>query len=149
MEKENNGIKSSTLIKIIVVLGILMALILGWKILSDKQEAKREEIYAFYITDEDQNLLMQGGIDTAELVTDEKDGQTVYRVKVNFTDDAAVIFENITELNLNRSIQLYLDDEMILSSPINEVITNGQIYIPANDESHGKELAFKLKNTEI
>ena len=59
MEKENNGIKSSTLIKIIVILGILMALILGWKIFSDKQEAKREEIYAFYITDEDQKLLMQ------------------------------------------------------------------------------------------
>lgn len=149
MEKENGGIKGSTIIKIIIILAILMAFILGWKILSDKQEAKREEIYAFYITDENQNLLMEGGIDTAELVTEEKDGETVYRVKVNFTDDAAVIFENITELNLNRSIQLYLDNEMILSSPINEVIANGQIYIPANDEEHGKELAFKLKNTEV
>lgn len=149
MGTENNGMKGSTILRIVIAVFFLMALILGWKILSSKQEAQREEIYVFYITNEDQNLLMQGGIDTAELVEEESDEGTIYRVKVSFTDDAAVMFENITELNLNRSIQFYLDDELILSTPVNEVIGGGQIFIPANNEDHGQELAFKLKNTEM
>lgn len=149
MGTDNNRIKSSTLIRIVIVIFLLMMLILVWKLLSLKQEYQKEEIYIFYITDENQNLLMQGGIDTAELVETESDEGTVYSVMVNFTDDAAVTIENITESNLNKSIQLHLDNELILLAPITEVIGSGQIFIPANSEDHGQELAFKLRNTEM
>ena len=61
------------------------------------KQDNREEIYTFYITDQDGDLLMLGGIDRAELeeVTNSETNDIEYNVEVNLTKDATVIFENI------------------------------------------------------
>lgn len=69
-------------------------------------------------------------------------------VRVNLTRDATVIFENITSTNMNRIINIYLDDELLFSSTINNVICSGEFHIPVHNEEQGEELAFKLQNSK-
>ena len=93
---------------------------------------------------------MQGGIDRAELEENtnrETNDDIKYNVAIYLTEDATVIFENVTVTNLKQILNIYLDDELLISSTINSVISNGQLYIPVNDAQQGDELVFKLNNT--
>ena len=148
-EETKTGIKSTTLLKVVGAILLLMLIVFIYLFFVSKQD-NREEIYTFYITDQDGDLLMQGGIDRAELeeVTNSETNDIEYNVEVNLTKDATVIFENITDTNLNQILNIYLDDELLLSSTINSVISNGQLYIPVYDAQQGDELVFKLNNTK-
>lgn len=147
-EETKTGIKGTTLLKVVGAILFLMLIVFIYLFFVSKQD-NREEIYTFYITDQDGDLLMRGGIDRAELeeATNSETNDIEYNVEVNLTEDATVIFENITDTNLNQILNIYLDDELLFSSTINAVISNGQFYIPVNDAQQGEELVFKLNNT--
>lgn len=148
-EETKTGIKSATLLKVVGAILFLMLLVFIHLFFVSKQD-NREEIYTFYITNQDGDLLMQGGIDRAELEENtnrETNDDIKYNVAIYLTEDATVIFENVTVTNLKQILNIYLDDELLISSTINSVISNGQLYIPVNDAQQGDELVFKLNNT--
>ena len=95
-EETKTGIKSTTLLKVVGAILLLMLIVFIYLFFVSKQD-NREEIYTFYITDQDGDLLMLGGIDRAELeeVTNSETNDIEYNVEVNLTKDATVIFENI------------------------------------------------------
>lgn len=148
-DKVNKGIKGSTLLKIIAIIFVVIISILLF-FLSNKNSDNREEIYSFYITNENEDVLMEGKIKEAKLEKNvsEKPNEEEYFIKVGLTEDGAVIFENITHTNMNEIINIYLDDNLLLSSVVNEVVSSGQFYIPVHDEKQGEELIYKLNNTK-
>lgn len=149
-----NGFKVARLLLSIFLLLICAFVFLCLKeVVEKKNQINREGIYSFYITDQSGNLLMEGGIETAELeeVTSlNSEEETEYNVKIYLTKEAAVIFANITDLRLGETISIYLDDELLITSQVNSTITDGELYIPVGgDEDAGKRLEFKLQNTEL
>lgn len=61
-ETQNKGINGSRLLKVIVVFLILITIRFVYLCIEENVD-NRKEIYTFYITNEDEDILMQGGLE--------------------------------------------------------------------------------------
>lgn len=80
-------------------------------------------------------------IESVEIVVNEKEGRKDFCVSLNFTDEGAKKFENVTKELIGQSLEVYVDDELIINPIIQSIIADGKVQI-SNFESY--EDAAKL-----
>jgi len=66
----------------------------------------------------------------AEVVTDQRTGQV--QVSLQFNDEGARLFEEITSRNIGKPVGIFLDGEPISTPRVNQVISNGEAVITGN-----------------
>lgn len=82
-------------------------------------------------------------IGSVEIVVNENESRKDYGVSLNFTDEGGEKFENVTKELIGQSLEIYVDDELIIKPIIQSIITDGKVQI-SNFESY--EEADKLVN---
>lgn len=80
-------------------------------------------------------------IESVEIVVNENEGRKDFCVSLNFTDEGAKKFENVTKELIGQSLEVYVDDELIINPIIQSIIADGKVQI-SNFESY--EDAAKL-----
>ena len=110
------------------------------------KEELRDGKYEFLIKNQDDKVLMIGGIKGASSKTNEDlDGQKTYAIEIQFTDEASEKFENITKDYLGEQIRVYIDDEMISEAKVYSVISGGTCQIANLDRyEDAKDLVEKI-----
>lgn len=102
----------------------------------------------FTLRDEDGNVLMTGGIDSASAKTvKDTTGATSYVVEIQLTDSAADKFYQITSEHIGESIGIYLNDEMISNPTVMVAISDGICQINMESYESAEQLAILLKST--
>jgi hypothetical protein len=106
----------------------------------------------FTLRDSDGNILMTGGIQSAQAeINEDSNGGLSYVVSIEFTDSAAETFYQITEEHIGESIGIYLNDEMISNPVVTTAISGGTCQISGNGLDNYKdaeELASLLLSTK-
>jgi hypothetical protein len=104
----------------------------------------------FTLRDSDGNILMTGGIKSAQAGTTETSVGTIeYVVSIEFTDSAAETFYEITEEHIGEPIGIYLNDEMISNPTVQYAISGGTCQIDGQDSyAEAEELASLLCSTK-
>ena len=79
----------------------------------------------------DGEVLMGAGEIELAFASSQQNGDTVTMpvLQINFTEEGAKRFAELTEEYLGQSIALYLDDDLIFNPIVNAVITDGQIMV--------------------
>lgn len=68
-------------------------------------------------------------------------------VALEFNDEGAKLFEEITERNINKNVAIYLDNEPLSAPVVQQKITGGKAVISGKFSSKGaKELALRLNS---
>ncbi len=58
-------------------------------------------------------------------------GMINYSVEITFTEDGALRFKEVTEQNINKMLDFYLDDQLLLSALVAQEITDGRCVLSA------------------
>ncbi|MFB6181417.1 MAG: protein translocase subunit SecD [Candidatus Magasanikbacteria bacterium] len=69
-------------------------------------------------------------LEGASVVTDQRTGQV--QVSLQFNDEGARLFAEITERNVGKPVGIFLDGKPISTPRVNQVITNGEAVITGN-----------------
>lgn len=97
--------------------------------------------------DSDGNVVLQGE-DIQSASADYVDGQ--YIVSFTLTSTGTTKFAEATAANLNKSISIYVDDELISSPTVNAVIANGSGYIEGSfTRESATQLASQIESGAI
>lgn len=102
----------------------------------------------FCLKDMDGNVLMVGGIKSAEVkLVQQSDGESAV-VEITFTKEAANQFAEITKDCIGQQVGIYLNENEIASPYVQSSITTGvcQILIESLDEA--EKMAEQLNNTK-
>ena len=83
-----------------------------------------------YFVDEDGNNLMEGSMIKNAQVSQDENGQPCVSFELN--DEGAKLFAEATAANLNKTISITLDGEVISAPTVNTVIAGGQGQITGN-----------------
>ena len=83
-----------------------------------------------YFVDEDGNNLMEGSMIKNAQVSQDENGQPCVSFELN--DEGAKLFAEATAANLNKTISITLDGEVISAPTVNSVIAGGQGQITGN-----------------
>ncbi len=68
-------------------------------------------------------------------------------VNLNFNDEGAKLFEDITRANVGKTVAIYLDGAVISAPVVREAITGGQAQISGNfNPTEGRELVGRLNS---
>jgi preprotein translocase subunit SecD len=115
-----------------------------------EEEESDTEKNEFTLRDSDGNILMTGGIKSAQAGTTETSMGTIeYVVSIEFTDSAAETFYEITEEHIGEPVGIYLNDEMISNPTIIGAISGGTCQIDGQDSyAEAEELASLLRSTK-
>lgn len=103
----------------------------------------------FSLRDEDGNVLMEGGIEAANMSAGtDIPGLESYVVEIRFTDSAAEKFAEITSEHIGEFIGIYLNDDILARPMVQCAITDGICQI-ANMPTYQSalDLADKLRMT--
>lgn len=142
VEKNNKSIKSFVIVFFILLLVTCSVLFLI--------NNNRKQLYVFTVKDEQGNILMDGGIETAKISQAAvRNGGSVYTVQILLEGDAAIEYQSITGMNIGNTFYYYVDDECIGAGVIDETVTNGMISIEQANLEEAEQLADKLKNTVL
>lgn len=111
---------------------------------------ENEEEYVFTLRDEDGNILMTGGIESARIVPgSDSTGAMLYMVEIQFTDDASDTFYQVTSEHIGENLGIYLNDEMILNPLVQSAISGGSVMINNMDsQEDAEQLATMLRSTK-
>lgn len=142
VEKDNKSVKSFVIVFLILLLVTCSFLFLI--------NNNRKQLYVFTVKDEQGNVLMDGGIETAKISQAAvRNGGSVYTVQILLGDDATIEYQSITGLNIGNTFYYYVDDECIGACAIDETVTNGMISIEQDNSEEAEQMADKLKNTVL
>jgi hypothetical protein len=116
----------------------------------EEEKESDTEKNVFTLRDSDGNILMTGGIESAQAQMSKTSiGTTEYVVNIEFTDSAAETFFQITEEHIGESIGIYLNDEMISNPMVTTAISGGTCQISGQDSyADAEELASLLLSTK-
>jgi hypothetical protein len=116
----------------------------------EEEQGSDTEKNVFTLRDSDGNILMTGGIESAQAqVNETASGTKSYVVSIEFTDSAAETFFQITEDHIGESIGIYLNDEMISNPTVMSAISGGTCQIDGQDSyAEAEELASLLLSTK-
>ena len=109
------------------------------------QELGETALLSFCRNEDNKDVSLSGAADikSAQPGLDEEGNN--YVVYLDFTSQGSAKFATATQEMLNKTISIWMDDQMISAPTVNSVITNGSAYITgmANAEE-AKELADKI-----
>ena len=109
------------------------------------QELGETALLSFCRNEDNKDVILSGAADikSAQPGLDEEGNN--YVVYLDFTTQGSAKFATATQEMLNKTISIWMDDQMISAPTVNSVITNGSAYITgmANAEE-AKELADKI-----
>ena len=109
------------------------------------QELGETALLSFCRNEDNKDVILSGAADikSAQPGLDEEGNN--YVVYLDFTSQGSAKFATATQEMLNKTISIWMDDQMISAPTVNSVITNGSAYITgmANAEE-AKELADKI-----
>lgn len=109
---------------------------------------KTSSLAIFSLRDDDGNILMENGIKSAETILDtDANGRTSYVVEIQFTEDAAKKFGEITGEHIGEFIGIYLDEQPLAKPMITSAITGGACWITCASLEIADDLAEKLNAT--
>ena len=104
----------------------------------------------FSLRDEDGNILLEGGVQEAGIVTFENGSSgTSYAVEIVFDETAASEFKIITEEHIGECIGMYVNDEMLMNPNIVTVIEDGRCNVTADSYKDAVELSDLLNSTKM
>ena len=72
-------------------------------------------------------------------------GETSYVVELEFTEEGAVKFGDVTTELMGMTLGIYVDGELICEPTINEAITQGSSVINVDTYEEARELADKIQ----
>ncbi|MBR1568008.1 MAG: hypothetical protein IJ648_03520 [Lachnospiraceae bacterium] len=72
-------------------------------------------------------------------------GETSYVVELEFTEEGAVKFGDVTTELMGMTLGIYVDGELICEPKINEAITQGSSVINVDTYEEARELADKIQ----
>lgn len=82
---------------------------------------------------------------SAQLSFNQTTGEPI--VNLNFNDEGAKLFEEITKANIGKTLAIYLDGAVISAPVVREAITGGQAQISGNfTPTEGRELVGRLNS---
>ena len=108
------------------------------------QELGETALLSFCRNQDNKDVILSGAADikSAQPGLDEKNNYVVY---LDFTDAGTAKFATATKEMLNKTISIWMDDQMISAPTVNSVITNGSAYITGMaDADEAKALADKI-----
>lgn len=108
------------------------------------QELGETALLSFCRNQDNKDVILSGAADikSAQPGLDENNNYVVY---LDFTDAGTAKFATATKEMLNKTISIWMDDQMISAPTVNSVITNGSAYITGMaNADEAKELADKI-----
>ncbi len=108
------------------------------------QELGETALLSFCRNEDNKDVILSGAADikSAQAGVDENGAYVVY---LDFTPSGTTKFASATQEMLNKTISIWMDDQMISAPTVNSVITNGNAYITGDfDAESAKELADKI-----
>lgn len=142
VNRKNSDIRSFVLTAVVLV----SAICLCFYYLRDT----RNERYIFTIENEQGNILMDGGIDTAKTgQMAVKNGGTDYTIEVYLNKNGRTEYQYVTESNIGNTLYYCLDGEVIASYVVTDLITNGRITFYESNLESADQLAESLQNTVL
>lgn len=131
----------------------------GWHIIKkieergeedDKEVHSKHILFSKYTIDSFPNLkykpteLTGKNLETADVVF-QSQGLSEPQVSLNFDDEGAKLFAEITERNLGKTVAIYLDDQIVSAPRVQSKISNGEAVITGNFSiEEAKELKRRL-----
>lgn len=113
---------------------------------SNDQPSGKQETNVFTLRDSDGNILMTGGIKSAEAtMVDNGDGIKKAVVQIEFDDESTKTFADITTNNIGNTIGIYLNDEMIANPRVMCAITEGSCQIEVDTYEQAQVLSEALE----
>ena len=113
---------------------------------SDNQPSGKQETNVFTLRDSDGNILMTGGIKSAEAtMVDNGDEIKKAVVQIEFDDESTKTFADITTNNIGNTIGIYLNDEMIANPRVMCAITEGSCQIEVDTYEQAQVLSEALE----
>lgn len=113
---------------------------------SDNQPSGKQETNVFTLRDSDGNILMAGGIKSAEAtMVDNSDGIKKAVVQIKFDHESTKTFADITTNNIGNTIGIYLNDEMIANPMVMCAITEGSCQIEVDTYEQAQVLSEALE----
>lgn len=113
---------------------------------SNDQPSGKQETNVFTLRDSDGNILMTGGIKSAEAtMVDNGDGIKKAVVQIEFDDESTKTFADITTNNIGNTIGIYLNDEMIANPRVMCAITEGSCQIEVDTYEQAQVLSETLE----
>ncbi len=104
----------------------------------------------FEIRDEDGTVLLDGGDlqSAGPSWSPSADGEYIPVVTVSFNQSGAQAFAEATENNIGRTLEMYVDDELITAPIVHETITGGAAIISGHFDTleEAKELADRINS---
>ena len=109
------------------------------------QELGETALLSFCRNEDNKDVILSGAADIKSAQPGLDESGNNYVVYLDFTSQGASKFATATKEMLNKTISIWMDDQMISAPTVNSVITNGSAYITgmANAEE-AKELADKI-----
>lgn len=112
---------------------------------SDNQPSGKQETNVFTLRDSDGNILMTGGIKSAEAtMVVNGDGIKKAVVQIEFDDESTKTFADITTNNIGNTIGIYLN-EMITNPRVMCAITEGSCQIEVDTYEQAQVLSEALE----
>nr|QTC34744.1 protein translocase subunit SecD [uncultured bacterium] len=112
----------------------------------DDHTSGKQETNVFTLRDSDGNILMTGGIKSAEAtMVDNGDGIKKAVVQIEFDDESTKTFADITTNNIGNTIGIYLNDEMIANPRVMCAITEGSCQIEVDTYEQAQVLSEALE----
>ncbi len=108
------------------------------------QELGETALLSFCRNQDNKDVILSGAadIESAQAGVDENGNYVVY---LDFTSAGTSKFATATQEMLNKTISIWMDDQMISAPTVNSVITEGQAYISGMaNADEAKELADKI-----
>lgn len=104
----------------------------------------------FVIQDASGNILLTGGVEKAELTVDEDFyGQKSYYVEITFDTYAANKIQSITRRYLGEDLYIYVENELVSTPTVTEVITGGGCLIGVDSYEEAEHIVMLLNSEEL
>ena len=104
----------------------------------------------FMIQDASGNILLTGGVEKAEVTVDEDFyGQKSYYVEITFDDYASDKIQSITKKYFGEELYIYVENELVSTPTVTEVITGGGCLIGADSYEEAEHIVMLLNSEEL